>query len=151
MSAGHRELAAAVRSRSTGPDDAGALRTAEGLVADHASAAEEAIAALARDGVLDSDVRLPELGPRPVPARRAIGFHLVDNVAHGWDLARALGVPFEPDAEVLTTALAIAGAIPDSARGAGASFGPALTSGDEPDPMSRFLALVGRSPSWRSA
>ena len=46
----------------------------------------------ARDGVLDSQMWLPEVrGGQMFPAATAIGFHFVDYVVHGWDVARAIG------------------------------------------------------------
>jgi len=61
--------------------------------AEYAAAAERVVAAFGAPGVLDRDFALPEINPQlRFPAEQAIGFHLVDYVVHGWDVARALGL-----------------------------------------------------------
>ena len=50
------------------------------------------------DGVLDRRFWLPEVRDgMTFPAPQAIGFHFVDYVAHGWDVARSIGVSAEFD------------------------------------------------------
>ena len=45
---------------------------------------------------------LPEFGPGATfPGALAIGFHFVDYVVHGWDVARAIDAPFELPADVV--------------------------------------------------
>jgi uncharacterized protein (TIGR03086 family) len=117
----------------------------------YAEAAERVIAAFAVPGVLERAFVLPEVaGDRPVPASIAIGFHLVDYVVHGWDVARALGLPFELPAEVLALALPVAQAVPGGAGRLvpGAAFGPARPSTDDSDPLTKIITLLGRSPMW---
>ena len=46
-------------------------------------------------------------------AAQAIGFHLVDYVVHGWDVARSLGLPYQPEPDLLAAALPVAQAVPD--------------------------------------
>jgi hypothetical protein len=72
---------------------------------------------------------LPEITPRPIPGRFAIGFHLVDYVVHGWDVARTLGIAYELPPDVLAAALPIAEAVPagDARLAPGAAFAPPLT------------------------
>lgn len=114
---------------------------------EYAQAAESVITAFADPGVLDRDFQLPEITPRPVPGRLAVGFHLVDYVVHGWDVARTLGIAYELPSDVLRAALPIAEGVPaDATRLApGAAFGPRV-----PDPgddlFDRILALLGRDP-----
>jgi uncharacterized protein (TIGR03086 family) len=116
----------------------------------YADAAERALAAFAPDEVLDREFVLPEIGRRPIPARQAIGFHFIDYVVHGWDVAASLRIPFTVDAEVLRTALPIAEAVPDGERRRvpGAAFAPRLPSSAGDDPLAQVLALLGRSPRW---
>ncbi len=119
-------------------------------VREYADAADRVLAAFAPDDVLDREFVLPEISARPIPARQAIGFHLVDYVAHGWDVAVSIAVPFAVDAEVLRTALPIAEAVPDNERRRvpGAAFAPRRAAPADGDPLSRFLTLLGRSPGW---
>lgn len=101
--------------------------------------------------VVESAVLLPEFSLR-VPVEVVVSMHLVDVVAHGWDVAATLGIEqeFVVDVDVLAAALAVAEQVPDDARGPGRSFGAALTAADQ-EPLSRLLALLGRDPAWRAA
>jgi uncharacterized protein (TIGR03086 family) len=147
MTVHHRGFASAAAGHG---DDRDAWRDrplGENPVQEYAEAAESVIAAFAEPGALDRDILLTELTPQPVPARLAIGFHLVDYVVHGWDVARTLGIAYEVAPEVLATAVPIAEAVPDDkARLApGAAFAPRVpTSGH--DPLDRLLGLLGRDP-----
>ena len=114
---------------------------------EYAQAAELVIAAFAEPGVLDRGFLLPAITPQPVPARLAIGFHLVDYVVHGWDVARALGLAYELPPDVLAAALPIAEAVPDNEARLepGAAFAPRVPEPGD-DPLNRILALLGRDP-----
>ena len=118
----------------------------------HAASAEDLAAAFAEEGVLDRSLWLVEIKQGPMfPAPVAISFHLVDSVAHGWDVAQALGVPVEFDDEVLGTALAISRRVPDgpNREEPGSAFRPGVRSAPDAPPFEEILALLGRSEDWR--
>jgi len=101
--------------------------------------------------VLDATFMLPELSPGAAfPGALAIGFHFVDYVVHGWDVARTIGAPFQPRADVVAAALPLALAVPDgTARAAlGGAFGAALAAADAASDLDRILSHLGRSPAW---
>jgi uncharacterized protein (TIGR03086 family) len=146
MTVQHRGFAAAVAGHggdleSWQPRPLGADPAAE-----YAEAAESVIAAFARPGAVDRNVLLPEITPQPLPARLVIGFHLVDYVVHGWDVAWALGIAYELPQDVLAAALPIAEGVPDdeSRRAPGAAFAPRVAVPGE-DPLDRILGLLGRN------
>lgn len=117
----------------------------------YAEAAAGVSAAFAAEGVLDRKFHLPEIaGGGPFPARMAIGFHLVDEVVHAWDLAVSVGATAAFDDEVLDAALVIAGRVPSDPATRGDGFAFAL--GSEPDPaapkLDKILILLGRDPGW---
>ncbi|MCM2425385.1 TIGR03086 family metal-binding protein [Streptomyces sp. RKAG337] len=127
--------------RPVGDDPAGAF----------AASAADVAAAFSESGVLDRRWWLPEIRDgRAFPAPVAIGFHFVDTVVHGWDVARALGVDAKFDPEVLEAALPVAAAVPagESRLTAGAAFGPAVADGGTGDPLDRIVAILGRAPQW---
>jgi uncharacterized protein (TIGR03086 family) len=102
--------------------------------------------------VLDRDFALPEIGGGGTfPAGVAISFHFVDYVAHGWDVARTLGLDFELKPDLLTVALAVAEAVPDDKTRLrpGAAFAPGVTVPGDASQLDRFLAHLGRRPDWR--
>jgi len=119
----------------------------------YARAAGKVLAAFAPDDVLDREFALPEVGTaHTVPGRMAIGFHFVDYVVHGWDVARSVGVAWQLPDEVLRAALPIAEAVPDDGTrlAEGAAFGPRHPEPDD-DLLGRILALLGRAPDWTPA
>lgn len=121
------------------------------LMADYLRAADGVCAAFAAPGVLDQDFCvLPISDARTFPAGRAIGFHLVDYVAHGWDVARSLGLRYALASEVLDAALRIALAVPDDENRLrpGAAFAPAVPAHAGAATLDRIVALLGRRPDW---
>ena len=147
MTAQHHGFAAAARGEG---GDLAAWEVPAGSrpVADYAEAAEDVLAAFAEPEVPQREFELPEFGAR-FPAMQAIGFHLIDYVVHGWDVARSLGLDYRLAPELAEPALRIALAVPDgeSRLKPGAPFGPALAADDE-DPLNRVLTALGRSPKW---
>jgi uncharacterized protein (TIGR03086 family) len=125
--------------------------TAAALVAGYAAASVLVIEAFAADGIADRAFDLPEISfPGPFPARHAIGFHLVDYVAHGWDLARSLGLDYEGlDPDILAAALVIARTVPegDHRLRPDAAFAPRVNT-TPTTPLNQILALLGRHPAW---
>jgi uncharacterized protein (TIGR03086 family) len=128
----------------------------ETLVAEYVLAAGRIMDVFGDPGVLDRHFFLPQVSTRTMfPARQAIGFHLVDCLVHGWDVARALGLPYEPEPDLVCTALTIARTVPDDARRMrpGAPFKPAIRATVAPPPaeadgLDEVLAWLGRRPGW---
>jgi uncharacterized protein (TIGR03086 family) len=117
---------------------------------EYAAAAERVLAAFAAAGVLAREFALPQISTElRFPAAEAIGFHFVDYVVHGWDVARTLGLGYDLDPDVLAAALSIARSVPDGERRRrpGAAFAPrvAATGGGMLD---EIVALLGRRPGW---
>jgi uncharacterized protein (TIGR03086 family) len=158
MTVQHHGFAAAARGH--GDDEAvwQAGSVGEAVIADpagtYAAAAAEVIDAFAGDGVLDSEFALPELGPGAMfPGAMAIGFHYIDYVVHGWDVARTLGRGYELPADVVAAAVPLALFVPDGDFRAidNAPFGPAIPSTDSANDFDRILTHLGRSPQWHPA
>ncbi|MDG9722599.1 TIGR03086 family metal-binding protein [Streptomyces sp. DH41] len=115
------------------------------------AAAWTAIDAFSRPDVLTREFSLPEISTgRRFPASVAIGFHFLDYVVHGWDAARALGLPYTPDQDVAEAALVFALRVPDDERrlGRDALFRPALTATPGARTLDLVLTALGRSPDW---
>ncbi|MFJ9866627.1 TIGR03086 family metal-binding protein [Streptomyces sp. NPDC101165] len=70
-------------------------------------------------------------------------------VIHGWDLARATGIPYAPDPAALTSAHGfLLAATDDPNRGKG-PFGPVVPVPAEAPLLDRAVGLSGRDPGWR--
>lgn len=164
MSVQHRGFAAAARGNG---EDLAVWRVgppAADPVADYLAAASEVILAFgdgagggtgddgAGDGtVLGREFRLPEISASAAfPATQAIGFHLVDYVVHGWDVARSIGLEPHLDGPVLEAALRIARQVPDGEPRTrpGAAFRPSRPAPPDAPPLDRIVAALGRSPAW---
>ncbi|MEV7214459.1 TIGR03086 family metal-binding protein [Kitasatospora cineracea] len=117
-----------------------------------AASAEEVTAAFAEPGVLERDFWLPEVRDGgPFPARQAMGFHFLDYVVHGWDVAAALGIRPDFDPDLAAAVLPIAVHVPTgpARERPGAAFAPALPVPDPAaDPLDQALRLLGRDPDW---
>lgn len=155
MTVQHHGFAAAARGAGAESAVWEAANAADAVAADpvgtYAAAAADVLDAFADDGVLDAAFALPEFGPGATfPGALAIGFHFVDYVVHGWDVARAVNVPFELPADVVTAALPLVLAVPDGEYRtfAGAPFGPAVATHDAATDFDRILSQLGRSPDW---
>jgi uncharacterized protein (TIGR03086 family) len=120
----------------------------------YAAAAADVIDAFAGADVLESSFVLPELGRgASFPGELAIGFHYIDYVVHGWDVARTLGRAYELPADVLAAAVPLALFVPDGDFRAidNAPFGPAIPATDSTSDLDRILAHLGRSPQGTPA
>jgi uncharacterized protein (TIGR03086 family) len=121
------------------------------LVSGYALAADRVMGAFAAEDILDRKFCLPEVSTKILfPARQAIGFHLVDYVVHGWDVARSLDLGYDIDPDVLDAALVVAQAVPDDherRRRPGAPFAPRIEPASDA-PLDRVLTLLGRDPGW---
>lgn len=101
----------------------------------------------------DLDVRqvvLDEL-PGPLPGQVVVGFHFTDFLVHAWDVAKPIGVPLAPPADLTAAALELAARIPDQARGPGGPFGPVVEVPPGSPDFDRLLGVVGRDPGWTVA
>ncbi|MGI5502306.1 TIGR03086 family metal-binding protein [Lentzea sp. CA-135723] len=142
MTAQHRGFAAAARGNG---NDLTAWEVRDGD--DYAEAAHDLLAAFAEPGVPQREFDLPEFGAS-FPAVQAVGFHFIDYVVHGWDVARSIGAGYDLAPELAEPALRIALMVPAEGRQApGAPFGPVIDEHDD-DPLRRILAALGRSPEW---
>ncbi|MVO86872.1 TIGR03086 family protein [Streptomyces sp. p1417] len=71
-------------------------------------------------------------------------------VVHGWDLARATGQEYAPDAASLAVSHAMVSATAaESPDARGTLFGPPVPVRDEAPLLEQVVALSGREPSWR--
>ncbi|MFI9047544.1 TIGR03086 family metal-binding protein [Streptomyces sp. NPDC053427] len=151
MTAQHRGFAAAARGDGRDLAHWRADPPSGDPVARYADAADDVIAAFAEVDDPDRPFALPEFtAARTFPATLAIGFHFIDYVVHGWDVARALGLPYDPDPALLRAALPIARAVPDDASrlAPGSAFRPGLPAEGHADLLDEILTTLGRAPSW---
>jgi uncharacterized protein (TIGR03086 family) len=155
MTVQHHGFAAAARGDGADLARWDATTVADAVAADpagaYAAAVAEVLDAFADDGVLDATFALPEFGPGAAfPGSQAIGFHLVDYVVHGWDVARAIDRPFALPDDVISAVLPLVLAVPDGdfRNEPGFPFAPAIAGGEGSSDLDRILLHLGRSPAW---
>ncbi|QFG69624.1 TIGR03086 family metal-binding protein [Ornithinimicrobium pratense] len=74
---------------------------------------------------------------------------VVDLVVHGWDLARAAGLPYDPSPAAVQEALDYERPRLEGGQGWPGIFGQALPAPeDSTDLLDEALALTGRDPRW---
>ncbi|MFJ7217086.1 TIGR03086 family metal-binding protein [Amycolatopsis sp. NPDC098790] len=137
-------FATAAREGSAPDWDAGDL--GDDHRAAYQASVDDFLEAFADDAVLERQLTINHFGT--FPGTIAAHMHLVDTVAHGWDLARTLGLPYEPDADAVHVALQLAERIPDEGREKNGSFAPSVKIEADAGELDRFLALLGRDPAW---
>ncbi|MFG2576075.1 TIGR03086 family metal-binding protein [Streptomyces sp. NPDC048481] len=121
----------------------------------YADSVDRVLDAFAADGVLEREFVLPWIHPTMrFAAARAIGFHLVDYVVHGWDVAVSVGVPAAYDDDLVAAAAEVAvKEVPTgpSRERPGAAFGPPVDPAGAASAEDRLLASLGRDPRWSPA
>jgi uncharacterized protein (TIGR03086 family) len=84
-----------------------------------------------------------------MPASAVGAVALDEVVTHAWDLARALGQPFDADADAIAGAMDFVGPISEPGAPRPPIFGPVVEVDADASPMARFVALTGRDPGWQ--
>ncbi len=111
-------------------------------VADYHRAADLYLDPFGPDSVLERDMRIGVFGV--VRGSTAVAMHFVDTVAHGWDVATTIDVPYEPDEQLAATALTVMKRFPSDRPTA--AFDVQVPIPDDAPELAKFLAYVGRDP-----
>ena len=76
-----------------------------------------------------------------------IGMHIIDVVAHGWDVARALGLDRMPDDDLCEAAYEIMRGFPDERPNQ--AFDVVVPVPDDAPIGPRLMGWLGRDPGWQ--
>lgn len=120
-------------------------------IAVYRAAVTRVVESFARPGAVERRFDLPEISTtRTFPAAVAVEFHFLDHTVHTWDMAKAIGLDWEPADDIAEAALTVALRVPDDERrrAPGAAFGPARTPARDGRPFDLVLTALGRSPAW---
>ena len=88
-------------------------------------------------------------GGVPLPGAVAGAVAVDELVVHGWDLARATGQEYAPDAAALRVSHEFLLAAAEDPTGGGGIFGPVVAVPDDAPLLDRAIGLSGRDPSWK--
>ncbi len=113
--------------------------------AQYEDARKATLHAYSQPGVLEGTVK-GTAGDVPAPAILGIAF--CDQLAHGWDLAKATGQDTSVPEDLAAAAFAMMdGRISDDARGPGRNFKAAVVVPADASVQDKLLAYLGRDPS----
>jgi uncharacterized protein (TIGR03086 family) len=126
-----------------------AVRSVDDRLGDDAAAAydagaREVLAGFTAPGVLGRVVRVP-FGT--VPGAVARHLRIVECLVHGWDLATALGVPFDPPAPLVEQEIAFSRPMVGQVPPERPVFAPTRSVAEGAPPIERLVALLGREPA----
>ncbi len=139
----NRIFASAAAGCPLGPELDVESQSARGLSTVYEASAGEAVRAFSSPGVLDATLVVP-LGP--IKGEVALALALLDNLVHGWDLAKATGQDTAIDPQLAGAGMEVARRlVTDELRAAGA-FGPAVPVDRDASVHDRLVAFVGRAP-----
>jgi uncharacterized protein (TIGR03086 family) len=88
------------------------------------------------------------IGPTPMPASVVGPMMLAEFALHGWDLARAVGAPYDVPAELGEAVLAAVQPLASMGRDGG-WYGPEVPVPADAPAFDRALGATGRDPAWR--
>ncbi|QIK71514.1 TIGR03086 family protein [Propioniciclava coleopterorum] len=89
------------------------------------------------------------IGGSAMPGDLALAMILWEYQVHGWDLARAAGLPWNPDVDALAATLAFApGMLSPDNQGEGMTFAAPVPVPEDAPPLDRLVGLSGRRPDW---
>jgi len=113
-------------------------------VAEYRASADDLLAAFAEPGALERVVTVPA---GTVPGAVAVHLRTTEALVHGWDLARATGLPFEVPTGLAEGELAFARPMLDRIPPERRSFAPSRPIGGDAAAIDRLAALLGRDPA----
>lgn len=142
MTSGVKMVGRAARGEEPDPQAFGGEHVGDHPGAAYSSALESTRAALEEPGVMDRTWRLP-FGERP--AQAALPIFGVDQITHGWDLAKATGQDTTIPPDLAAAAMGIVGGrITD--RGPGKLFKEEVPVPDDASDQDKLLGYLGRTP-----
>lgn len=100
--------------------------------------------------VLSRELLIPTVAESPVAAPVAVVAHVVDLVAHAWDVGVSMGVRPDFAEDLLADVAHWVRAVPDddTRRHTGALFAPAVTASPDAGVLDQVLTWLGRDPAW---
>jgi uncharacterized protein (TIGR03086 family) len=108
------------------------------------ASAGEVLAAFSAPGVLERLVRVP-FGT--VPGAVARHLRVIECLVHGWDLATAVGLPFDPPAALVEQEIAFSGPLLAQVPPERRVFAPSRPADEGAPAVDRLAALLGREPA----
>ncbi len=146
MAGSHFGWAFAARGDAPDPDVWAGPELGDDPYAVYRESADAATAAFTEPGLMSRSLQIYGYGT--IPAAATLRMHAVDFLAHGWDVAAALGVDPAFDDELCAHGLDIAQRWPESAFGSGDPFSAHVPVAASAPVGERLMAHLGRDPHW---
>ena len=155
MVSGQRLAADAVRGQSaaspfpSSPEDDDADEdAADDPVAAYQVSAADLLSACAEPGALERVVTVPA---GTLPGAVVVHLRTTEAIVHGWDLARATGLPFDVPSDLAEGELAFSRPLIERMPPGRGTFAPSRPVGEGAPAVERLVALLGRNPAWARA
>src|SRR4051794_18445543 len=116
------------------------------LPAAYQASAADLLEAFNQPGALEQVVTVPA---GTVPGAVAVHLRTTEALVHGWDLARATGLPFDVPADLAEGEIAFTRPMLDRIPPERRPFAPSRPVDDEAPAIDRLAALLGRDPTRR--
>jgi uncharacterized protein (TIGR03086 family) len=142
----HRGFAAAARLEAANPTVWLEVDLGPDPAATYSAAAADVVEAFARPDLAEHRIEI--FGYGVIAAPNTMIMHAVDYLAHGWDVARSLGVDSTLDNELCEHGLRYALRWPAHSFVSGDPFGPHVTIAPDAPVDQRLMAYLGRDPAW---
>lgn len=142
---GHRLFTAVLRGETGGSLDPRASDVlGDDPVAAYRDAVAGLLAAFRQPGVLE---RVFEVPVGTVPGIVALHLRIVEELVHGWDLARATGQEPKFEDAVVEREISFSAAKLAGLPAERSPFAPPVPVAEDAPPLDRLVALLGRSPN----
>ena len=142
----HRGFAAAAQGHPAVPQWWEGATLGERPYETYKEAADAVTAAFADPQLYDRNLAIYGYGV--IPAKATLHMHAVDYLAHGWDVAKTIGVDAALDEALCAHGLGIALRWPESAFVKGDPFGAHVPVADDATACQKLMAYLGRDPHW---
>jgi uncharacterized protein (TIGR03086 family) len=144
---GQRLAAEAVRGQSAPPASGNSSRddAPDDAVAAYQASAAALLSACAEPGALERVVTVPA---GTLPGAVVVHLRTTEAIVHGWDLARATGLPFDVPSDLAEGELAFSRPLIERMPPGRGTFAPPRPSAEDAPVVERLVALLGRDPAW---
>jgi uncharacterized protein (TIGR03086 family) len=137
-------FAAGVRGEEFKPAAGTSAAEATDIQQAYGQGVDALLAAARAPGALDGTVAMPG---GPMPTERALAIALADQMIHSWDIAKALGKPFQMDDRMAAGTLrGLHHILTPERRGPGKAFAAEVPCPADAPAQDRLLAFTGRQP-----
>ena len=142
MIGGLEQFTEVARGRELDPNAQRSVPTAS-AAGEYRAAGETMASAWSEPGLVEREFPMPW---GPTPGSTLVEFMVIEELTHGWDLARATGQGYTVDDDLAEATLELARRYDDESIRVPGMFGPEVSVDDSAPAIDRLAAFLGRRP-----